>query len=575
MKGSITPFEVADPRCRVSGIPDPLLGSDAVRTEDGYIIQQCLDGNAAAFGLLVEKYKKGIYALAYSEIHNFHDAQDITQEAFIKAYGKLRTLRRWDNFMGWLYRITSNLCKDWLRSSSRRPDGEFVEDHGPGVIDHSSVDSYRENVMYESVREALDSLPEIYREVLALRYFGGMTIKEISRFLGVSPGTIDRRLSGALTRLKEEIPIMMSATYEQHELPGNFTFRIVEAVKRIRIPPVSRTAGLPWGLSLATGIVITILSLSPHLSIPRSMANPIDSQHTEEMNVMEVGEIPVNMLSLASKHGDSDSAELEPSEPHNSASVTTTYDGEATWTQGTVAEITGKDGAPMALIPAGEFQMGSNDGGNDEKPVHTVYLDAFYIDKYEVTNALYKEFMDATGHSASPGFHSSRYNAPNQPVALITWGDAKAYAKWAGKRLPTEAEWEKAARGGLARKKYPWGDDITHDDANYDGAGGNDRWEYTAPVGSFAPNGYGLYDMAGNVGEWCADWYDEDYYSNSPRRNPKGPHLKKYIVANHRVLRGGSWGDTPSNLRVAGRSGNDPAAGYNSYGFRCAKDLKP
>ncbi len=118
-----------------------------MRTEDGYIIQQCLDGDAEAFGFLVDKYKKSVYALAYSRIRNFHDAQDITQEVFIKAYQNLRTLRRWDNFMGWLYRITANLSKNWLRSQSRRPDGEFVEDQEPEVLDRRFVDFYHENTV--------------------------------------------------------------------------------------------------------------------------------------------------------------------------------------------------------------------------------------------------------------------------------------------------------------------------------------------------------------------------------------------------------------------------------------------
>ncbi|MFC1719038.1 RNA polymerase sigma factor, partial [Candidatus Poribacteria bacterium] len=195
-----------------------------MRTEDGYIIQQCLDGNSAAFGLLVEKYKKGIYALAYSDLRNFHDAQDITQEVFIKAYEKLRTLKRWDNFVGWLYRITSNECKMLIRARSRRPDQEFMEDQDLDILDHPVMDSHRESAMYESVREAVDSLSDMYREVLTLRYFGGMTVREMSRFLGVSPSTIDRRLSGARARLKEEMVTMMSATYEQHSLPANFTF---------------------------------------------------------------------------------------------------------------------------------------------------------------------------------------------------------------------------------------------------------------------------------------------------------------------------------------------------------------
>jgi len=227
------------------------------------------------------------------------------------------------------------------------------------------------------------------------------------------------------------------------------------------------------------------------------------------------------------------------------------------------------DGAPMVLIPAGEFQMGSNDGGDSEKPVHTVYLDAFYMDVYEVTNARYKKFMDATGHKAPAYWSNSKFNSPDQPVVSVSWHDAKAYCDWAGKRLPTEAEWEKAARGGLVGRKYPWGDNLTHDDANYSGTGGKDTWEKPAPVGSFAPNGYGLYDMAGNVWEWCADWYDIGYYAKSPRGNPTGPSSGTY-----RVLRGGSWYYGPATCawRSATTSAGPP---YGDGGFRCvAQGLK-
>jgi len=228
-------------------------------------------------------------------------------------------------------------------------------------------------------------------------------------------------------------------------------------------------------------------------------------------------------------------------------------------------EIIGKDGAPMVLIPAGEFQMGSNDY-DDEKPVHTVYLDAFYMDAYEVTNAQYKKFMDATGHRAPEYWNDPKYNAPNQPVGGVSWYDAKAYADWAGERLPTEAEWEKAARGGLVGKKYPWGDTLTHDEANYFGTGGKDMWEYASPVGSFAPNGYGLYDMVGNVWEWCADWYGSAYYAMSPGRNPRGPSS-----GSSRVLRGGSWSVVGSSRRVATRDSSDPTYTSSAVGFRCAQ----
>ncbi len=233
-------------------------------------------------------------------------------------------------------------------------------------------------------------------------------------------------------------------------------------------------------------------------------------------------------------------------------------------------EIVGKDGAPMVLIPAGEFQMGDhfNEGRDNELPVHTVYLDAFYMDKYEVTNTLYKKFMDATGHKAPVYWKNSRFNAPDQPVVMVAWHDAEAYCDWVGKRLPTEAEWEKAARGGLGGKRYPWGNEAPDAGgvyrANYDPGNAADGYAYTAPVGSFPANGYGLYDMAGNVWEWCADWWGRDYYANSPPNNPLGPDSGSY-----RVVRGGSWPHPPSPLRVAYRPDLDPAYTDSNVGFRC------
>ena len=306
-----------------------------MRTEDGYIIQQCLDGDAAAFGLLVDKYKKSIYALAYSRMGNFHDAQDITQEVFIKAYERLRTLRRWDNFMGWLYRITANQCKDWIRSSSRRPDSEFTEDQEPYIVERNSVDSYREDTVYESVREALDSVPEIYREVMTLRYFGGMTIKEISRFIGVPPRTIDRRLKEARIMLKDEMVATMSTTYEQHELPANFTLRIVEMVKRIRIHAMPRSTGLPWGLSLAAGIAIVVMTLGSQITIyrqPKPLALP------SETETLKVREMSVDILSgpqtslTAVRQGNIDGAGTDQRSPQDTSLLAPAMGGGA-WTQ--------------------------------------------------------------------------------------------------------------------------------------------------------------------------------------------------------------------------------------------------
>jgi RNA polymerase sigma factor (sigma-70 family) len=290
-----------------------------VRTEDGYIIYKCLNGDPTAFGFLVDKYRAGVYAFAYERLHNFHDAEDIAQEVFFKAYRSLRTLRRWDSFASWLYRIALNQCRNWIRAQSSRPDHEFIEDQDPELLEAHSGDLHREELTYEPVREALDSLPEMYRQVLTLHYLGGMTSMEIARFIGASSAAVRKRLSKARSLLKEEILAMMSTTFEKQRLQSTFTMRIVEAVKRIKIHPTPRTAGLPWGLSLATGIAITILSLSPHLSIPGSMANPAGSRLA--------GEIPVNLLLLASKQGDGD------------GSVTATHSEGDAWTQENVADM--------------------------------------------------------------------------------------------------------------------------------------------------------------------------------------------------------------------------------------------
>jgi len=240
----------------------------------------------------------------------------------------------------------------------------------------------------------------------------------------------------------------------------------------------------------------------------------------------------------------------------------------------------------MVYIPAGEFIMGSEEGEEHEKPVHTVYLDAFWIDKYEVTNGQYKEFCEETGHQGminQPGFseYTDYFNdCPNCPIINITWHYAKDYAKWAGKRLPTEAEWEKAARGTDGRK-YPWGNENPDEDgiyrANYrtvSEKGAADGFKYAAPVGTFPENvsPFGAFDMAGNVWEWVEDWYDAEYYTYSPEVNPQGPEVSPI---GGKVMRGGSW-DMPANLlRCAYRYGKDgPGDWFSDVGFRCAKDAE-
>ena len=235
---------------------------------------------------------------------------------------------------------------------------------------------------------------------------------------------------------------------------------------------------------------------------------------------------------------------------------------------------TGNDGAPMVLVPEGEFTMGSpeGEGDSDEHPHHTVDLDAYYIDQYEVTVERYQRFLTQT-HRATPDYweHVNLTRDAQKPVVGIDWDDAQAYCEWAEKRLPTEAEWEKAARG-TDKRTFPWGAFKPNSStANF---GKLKNWdvvyaEALKAVGSYerGRSPYKAYDMAGNVWEWVADWYDQNYYGNSPTKNPQGP-----LSGAEKALRGGSWYNDPSYLRSAIRYWIYPSERLATLGVRCAQD---
>jgi len=275
-----------------------------VQTEDGYIVSKCVDGESEAFGLLVDKYKEGIYAFVYAKLRdsgfrNFQDAQDVTQEAFIKAYEKLRSLRRWESFLSWLYCIANTQCKAFIRKQAGRPDREFIEDQDSRTLKKLYTDPGREYPMLELLHEALDSLPETYRQILTLHYLGGMSGTEIARFLRISPTAVWQRLSRARSKLKGELLAMMDTTFEGQKLQAGFTLHIVEMVRRIGIHPMPRTPGLPWGLGLAAGVIFAVVWLSPHLGIPKPSDILMDLTLPSETEVTEIGEIPVDVLKIS------------------------------------------------------------------------------------------------------------------------------------------------------------------------------------------------------------------------------------------------------------------------------------
>jgi sulfatase modifying factor 1 len=211
--------------------------------------------------------------------------------------------------------------------------------------------------------------------------------------------------------------------------------------------------------------------------------------------------------------------------------------------------------------------MGSDTGQDNERPVHRVWVDEFLLAPCQVTNAEYARFLRVTENPPPPLWNDPHFNHPEQPVVAVCWFEAEKYCEWLSTatrqpfRLPTEAEWERAARGGVEGKLYPWGDAPPQLLPDYD-----KRWLTSPePVGRFAPNAFGLYDICENVHEWCSDWYQADDYAISPERNPRGPESGA-----RRVSRGGSWRHHIKVSRCAARSSIPPQFQYADYGFRVA-----
>jgi formylglycine-generating enzyme required for sulfatase activity len=220
----------------------------------------------------------------------------------------------------------------------------------------------------------------------------------------------------------------------------------------------------------------------------------------------------------------------------------------------------------LVVIPAGDFLMGSTGGQDDEQPVHRVWVRSFAIGKFPVTNREYACFLQAAGHRPPHSWDNPRFNHPAQPVVAVSWFDAREYCRWLSRvcgqayDLPSEAQWERAARGGVEGQRYPWGDDLPGWMNPY---GRGEAVEQPELVGQDPPNGYGPHNMGDLVHVWCRDWYDADYYLQSPPDDPEGPATGK-----RRASRGGSWRHRLKVTRCAARSSLPPDRTFTDYGFR-------
>ena len=227
----------------------------------------------------------------------------------------------------------------------------------------------------------------------------------------------------------------------------------------------------------------------------------------------------------------------------------------------------------FVTIPGGEFLMGCETGKQGERPIHSVTIYEFEMSAFQTTNRESAIYLDATGDAPPPCWNQPNFNDPDQPVVAVSWTMAMRYCEWLEKttnrhcRLPTEAEWERAARGGREGMEYSWGNQPPSDWPEY-----RNRWEREVlgpyPVGQGTPNSYGLYDIGENVHEWCLDWFDENYYVVSPSSNPRGPE-----VGTRKASRGGSWRHRIKVSRCAARSSIPPEFEYADYGFRVVREF--
>jgi len=572
-----------------------------LRLDDEILVSRCLEGDQAAFTFLVNRYKEMVHAYAYHKIGDYQEAQDITQEVFIKAYRKLGQLKWPHKFQSWLYTIVSNECKMWLRKHARENGQKvYVEDVSTDELTELAIRAHNDEEMKFTVKNAIKSLPTDNQLVLSLYYMSDLSIKEVARFMGISPNTAKVKLHRARKQLGERLEKMIRKQLEMEKLKSGFIFTVIDSIKNLPLPslpkptpvkwtpmPISITAALLIGI-IGFGIsfgpdMLTVESVEPVPSFDVSLLS--DSYKREVLGIKGVGENRVFTLQNIDFQQANKNVTMKESVKTYAISQMPMSQSEGSSANSEEQQMITIDlsGLPedakkleMVLIKPGTFTMGSSEEERgrsaDEWPPHKVTITKpFYMGKYEVTQAQWEAVMGS-------GSHRSKFRGRiNNPVEKVSWRACQKFIKQLntrGKgtfRLPTEAEWEYACRAGT-ETRVSFGDALEIAD-KYMWWTGNNTPDETKEVGLKLPNPWGLYDMHGNVSEWCSDCWEKPYERGS-QIDPQGPSsgLSFFFLWTNYVFRGGSFRSNAKDCRSAYRSREQALDYHYSLGFRLVRE---
>lgn len=519
---------------------------------DAGLVERARQGDAEAFGFLVERHFEVVHLIAYSRVRDRDAAEDIAQDVFVKAFLSLEHLRDPGKFRPWLSQIARHLALNWRRDRGTERGRAISLEEIPS--EHMDRDGARPGDQIAASQEsvevgrALRRLPEDLREVVVLRFVGDLSNVEIARQLDVHPATVGRHLERAMKMMKAGLEPLLRGQQAAIRPRVSALARTTAAIAAISaLPPAARAAATQQAMALTERILPSagraagrsggVALLWRTLSLPRQIA----VLATGAALILSAGLLSFNVVRSP-------------------------------------AILTNSIGMRLRPIPGGSFLMGSPESEPGrrvtEGPVHRVTVRPFYMGETEVTVEQYQQFLAATGFRTPQFWEVVQRPHPKLPALYIRWEDAKAFCDWLSRvegvtyRLPTEAEWEYACRAG-STTTFHWGDEITAAEANFDLLGGEDEQNPPVNVGSYPPNAFGLHDMAGNAREWCLDlWHDN--YVGAP---VDGSAWVEGAEASLPVYRGGSFWGGAEMCRSAFRNVCTHPESHFNQGFRVVRAL--